>query len=131
MSSADIPSFANEYVTLKASYDNAVTLLKTNTKKIIVLNFKALQLLRIKSLQQELFTLQMKFILGGITLEEYPTNLEQLDLVLSNYRLHLCARNVTISGDSKDREGFANLRDSRPRQLRVCSSGLHALWMSR
>ncbi|KAN0095156.1 hypothetical protein V8E51_015867 [Hyaloscypha variabilis] len=74
-----------EYLGLKASYENAAALAQTDTKKVVVLNFKALQLLRIKSLQQELFTMQMRFTLGGFAAEEYPAKLELLDTTLSNY----------------------------------------------
>jgi hypothetical protein len=85
MANDESASFQQEYTNLKASYENAVTLLETNTKKVVVLNFKALQLLRIRTLQQELFTLQMKLTLGGFSPEEYPANLEQLDAALAQY----------------------------------------------
>lgn len=50
-----------------------------------MLNFKALQLLRIKALQQELFSLQMRFTLGGFAANEYSTKLDLLDATLANY----------------------------------------------
>lgn len=85
MTNDESTSVQHEYANLKASYENAVTLLETNTKKVVVLNFKALQLLRIKTLQQELFTLQMKLTLGGFSPQEYPVKLEQLDATLAQY----------------------------------------------
>jgi len=74
-----------EYKTLKDAYDNAVALTQTDTKKVVILNFKSLQLLRIKALQQELFSMQLRFMLGGFTPEEYPSKLEHLDSTLHSY----------------------------------------------
>lgn len=85
MANDESASSQHEYTNLKASYENAVTLLETDTKKVVVLNFKALQLLRIKTLQQELFTLQMKLTLGGFAPDEYPAKLKLLDATLIQY----------------------------------------------
>jgi hypothetical protein len=85
MEGSDKSQVEREYFNLKASYENAVALNQTDTEKVVVLNFKALQLLRIKTLQQELFNLQMRFTLGGFTAEEYPAKLEHLDKTLRNY----------------------------------------------
>jgi hypothetical protein len=77
--------FETEFLNLKASYENALALTETDTSNVVVLDFRTLQLLRIKSLQQELFRMQMRFILGGFTASEYPAKLRQLDEALSNY----------------------------------------------
>ena len=74
-----------EYLNIKASYENAVALTGTDTEKVVVLNFKVLQLLRIKSLQQELFRLQMRHKLVGFKAGEYPRQLEHLDNTLYSY----------------------------------------------
>jgi hypothetical protein len=68
-----------------AAYRNAVDLVQTDTKRVLVLSFKALQLLRIKSLQQELFDLQMRIRLGGIRPEDYQAPLVHVDNRLLTY----------------------------------------------
>lgn len=74
-----------EFQSHKDAYNNAVALLEIDTKKVIIFNFKSLQLLRIKALQQELFSLQLRFTLYGFTPEEYPSKLELLDSKLRSY----------------------------------------------
>ncbi|KAK5219994.1 hypothetical protein LTR72_007525 [Exophiala xenobiotica] len=73
------------FLNAKQAYQDAIAITETNTKNIVVLNFKALQLLRIKSLQQELFDLQMRFQLGGYSPDEYSQSLVTLDSTLQNY----------------------------------------------
>lgn len=69
----------------KQAYEDAVAVTHTNTGNIVVLNFKALQLLRIKTLQQELFDLQMRLQFGGFTADEYNQKLTVLDTTLTSY----------------------------------------------
>jgi hypothetical protein len=85
MANSELSQIQREYLNLKQSYEDAEALTKTNTSKVVVFNFKALQLLRIKSLQQELFRMQLRFTLGGFTSEEYPGGLKSLDASLCNY----------------------------------------------
>jgi hypothetical protein len=58
---------------------------QTDTKTAVVLNFKDLQLFRIKDLQQELFDLQMRLRLGGIPPGDYHKQLKHLDETLLAY----------------------------------------------
>jgi hypothetical protein len=83
-------------VDAKSSVDKDQELQKTAFKAIrafsladpktaVVLNFKDLQLLRIKDLQQKLFDHQMRFSVGGITPERWEDTLKSLDEHLLAY----------------------------------------------
>lgn len=74
-----------DYLDTKALYEDAVDVTQTDTKTVVVLNFKALQLLRIKTLQQELFDFQMQISLGSIGPEERASKLQHLDTTLQAY----------------------------------------------
>jgi hypothetical protein len=73
------------FLDAKRAYEDAVAITQTNTSNIVVLNFKALQLLRIRTLQQKLFDLQMGLQIGGFTPDEYDSKISVLDSTLQNY----------------------------------------------
>lgn len=58
---------------------------KADPKTAVVLNFKDLQLLRIKDLQQKLFDHHMRFKVGGVAPERYEDALKILDENLLAY----------------------------------------------
>lgn len=74
-----------DFTNVEQSYEKAAELSRTDSERVVVLNFKALQLLRIRSIQREPFSMQMKFRLGGITFEDYPRKLNRLDDLLDKY----------------------------------------------
>lgn len=74
-----------DFVDAKRGYDDAIAVAHTNTGNIVVLNFKALQLLRIKSLQQELFDFQMELHLGLFSANDYDRKVSALDDTLQKY----------------------------------------------
>lgn len=84
MDDKDIFSEIFAYIT---SYEDGYDLARTNTKKLLVLNFRVLQLLRVKQLQQELFDMQMRFTLKSIPMDSRSreSSIEKLDETLQRY----------------------------------------------
>ncbi|KAF8859035.1 hypothetical protein BDZ45DRAFT_673590 [Acephala macrosclerotiorum] len=74
-----------EYLDFNASFGKALRVSQTHNARVIILNFKVLQLFRIQSLQEELLKLQKEFKLGGFADSEYPARLNQLDEALNRY----------------------------------------------
>lgn len=69
-----------------AAYANADAHTRAyDSRRIVVLNFRALQLLRIQSLQQELFRLQFAFKIIASTDAGYWGKLIELDTALASY----------------------------------------------
>ncbi|KAF4632146.1 hypothetical protein G7Y89_g5973 [Cudoniella acicularis] len=69
----------------KESFEDASEISKNDSRRLVVLNFKTLQLIRIKALQRELFDLQMKFRLQGVLSSEYLSSRDKLDETLGKY----------------------------------------------
>lgn len=74
-----------EYLDFNTLFIKALRVSQTHNARIVILNFKVLQLIRLKSLQEELLKLQTGFELGGFTDSEYPARLNQLDETLNRY----------------------------------------------
>lgn len=70
---------------LRRTFQDILDLGEADPKTTVVLNFKDLQLLRIKTLQQKLFDHQMRFRLGGYGPEQFEDALKILDEDLMAY----------------------------------------------
>jgi hypothetical protein len=83
---ADLPVDNEGQAQLRSSvFRDIVTFSQADAKSAVVLNFKDLQLLRIKDLQQKLFDHQMRLRVGGIAPERYRDALKILDEDLVAY----------------------------------------------
>jgi hypothetical protein len=84
----DLPVDNERQAQLRSSvFRDIVTFSQADAKSAVVLNFKDLQLLRIKDLQQKLFDHQMRLRVGGIAPERYQDALKILDEDLAAYGL--------------------------------------------
>lgn len=66
------------------SWEDGIDFTRINTKKLLVLNFRVLQLSRVETLQQELFDMQTRFALEGTRMDSTSraSSIEKLDETL-------------------------------------------------
>ena len=107
------PDRKDEYLSLKALYDAARVVTQTDTKSLVVLNFKALQLLPIKRLQNELFNLHMNLVLGAVKQGEEEETLAQIEITLKDY----CALDRCLKTPLNQLNTF----QAKPLRTTICS----------